>query len=155
VHQFNLVAAQVGLAAGAKKAFFSERQVITEASLLEAEVGPAYYKDVARTLDNRLLINMPLQLDSTVAYAKDKYIYNLSPSDLNVNSPYNTFKHTNLPPGPIDSPDSAAIEAVLHPAPRSDNWTYFITVNKQGLTYFTTSYSQFLAWGNLAKKNGL
>jgi UPF0755 protein len=155
VHQFNIQAGIVGLAAGAKKAEFTEAQVITEASLLEAEVGPKYYKDVARTLDNRLIINMPLELDSTVAYATGKYIYDLTSSDLRVNSPYNTFLHANLPPGPIDSPDAAAIEAVLNPAPSSDNWIYFVTVNKQGLTLFTNSNAQFQTWSQEAKNNGL
>jgi UPF0755 protein len=155
VHEFTVQAGVIGLAAGARHAEFTEEQVITEASLLEAEVGPKYYKDVARTLDNRLLINMPLQLDSTVAYATGKYIYALTTSDLHVNSPYNTFLHTNLPPGPIDSPDAAAIQAVLDPAPRSDNWIYFVTVNKKGLTLFTDSNAQFQTWSQEAKNNGL
>ena len=155
VHEFSVVTGSIGLAAGARHAQFSEEQVITEASLLEAEVAPKYYKDVARTLDNRLIINMPLQLDSTVAYVTGKYIYALTTSDLHVNSPYNTFLHTNLPPGPIDSPDVTAINAVLHPAPSSDNWIYFVTVNKAGLTDFTDSASQFQIWSQEAKSNGL
>jgi UPF0755 protein len=155
VHEFSVVTGSINLAAGARHAQFSEEQVITEASLLEAEVGPKYYKDVARTLDNRLIDNMPLQLDSTVAYATGKYIYALTSSDLHVNSPYNTFLHTNLPPGPIDSPDVTAINAVLHPAPSSDNWIYFVTVNKAGLTLFTNSASQFQTWSQEAKNNGL
>ncbi len=48
--------------------------------------------------------------------------------------PYNTFKHTDLPPGPINSPGLAAIKAFLHPASSSNDWTYFCTVNKKGLT---------------------
>ncbi len=155
VHEFTIQAVVVGLVAGARHAEFTEGQVITEASLLEAEVGPKYYKDVARTLDNRLIDNMPLQLDSTVAYVTGKYIYALTSSDLHVNSPYNTFLHTNLPPGPIDSPDAEAIEAVLHPAPSTDDWLYFVTVNKQGKTLFTDSNSQFQIWSQEAKANGL
>ncbi len=155
VKQFKIEAGQLNLAAAAQKAEFSEADVIIEASLLEAEVGPQYYKDVARVIDNRLNLDMNLNLDSTVAYATGKYIYDLTSSDLNVNSPYNTFKHLNLPPGPIDSPDVAAIEAVLHPAPQSDNWIYFVTVNKKGLTLFTDSQTQFDQWSAEAQKNGL
>jgi UPF0755 protein len=83
----------------------------------------------------------------------NKYIYALTQSDLNVNSPYNTTKHVGLPPGPIDSPDAAAINAVLHP----DHGTliYFVTVNKSGLTKFTDSSAQFTIWSNEAKQNGL
>ncbi len=155
VHQFNIEAAQLNLAAGARQAQFTEAQVITEASLLEAEVGPVYYAKVARVLDNRLNADMPLELDSTVAYATDDYSYNLSASQLAVNSPYNTFIHDGLPPGPIDSPDAAAINAVLHPAPTSDDWLYFVTVNKSGLTLFTSSQAQFQIWSNEARQNGL
>jgi UPF0755 protein len=96
---------------------------------------------------------LPLGLDSTVAYAVNKYIYDLSQSDLNVNSPYNTTKHAGLPPGPINSPDATAIEAVLHPAQGS--WLYFVTVNKKGLTLFTSDYNQFTIWSNEAKSNGV
>jgi UPF0755 protein len=155
VHQFTVEASQLDLAAGAQQAQFTEAQVITEASLLEAEVGPKYYADVARVLDNRLNANMPLELDSTVAYATGDYSYNLSSSQLQVNSPYNTFIHAGLPPGPIDSPDAAAISAVLHPAPSSDDWLYFVTINKSGLTKFTSSQSQFEVWSSEAQRNGL
>ena len=118
VKQANTEFASLNLAAKAKAAQFTEYQVIISASLLEAEVPPAYYTKVARVIDNRLNQSPPwhLGLDSTVAYALNKYIYDLSQSDLNVNSPYNTTKHAGLPPGPIDSPDATAIEAVLHPA---------------------------------------
>jgi UPF0755 protein len=158
VSKFNSEAASLKMAAVAKRVGFTELQVITEASLLEAEVGsvPKYFPDVARVIDNRLnqVPPMKLQLDSTVAYATGHYIYNLSQSDLNVKSPYNTFKHAGLPPGPIDSPDAAAIQAVLHPndSQTARTWLYFVTVNKAGKTDFTASYSLFLTWSAEAKK---
>jgi uncharacterized YceG family protein len=155
VHQFNIEIAQVNLAATARKDQFTELQVITGASLLEGEVGPRYYADVARTIDNRLKIGMRLQLDSTISYATGDYGFNLSQSELNVNSPYNTFKHADLPPGPINSPGLAAIKAFLHPASPSNDWTYFVTINKKGLTLFTDSKTQFDIWSRLAKKNGV
>jgi UPF0755 protein len=155
VKQANTELATIDLAAAAKRDQFSEYEVIVVASLLEGEVPPQYYAKVARVIDNRLNQVPPwdLGLDSTVAYAVNKYVYNLSQSDLNVNSPYNTFKHAGVPPGPIDSPDAAAIQAVLHPA--QGPWLYFVTVNKKGLTLFTTSSAQFDAWANLAKQNGV
>ncbi|HSZ48884.1 MAG TPA: endolytic transglycosylase MltG [Streptosporangiaceae bacterium] len=155
VHQFNVEAGTLNLAAGARKTGFTEQHLIIIASLLEGEVGPKYYADVARVIDNRLAQNMTLGLDSTVAYALNDYSYNFTASQLAVNSPYNTTKHQGLPPGPIDSPSAAAIEAAMNPAPPSNTWLYFVTINKSGLTEFTSSYSQFLAWGNEAKKNGL
>jgi UPF0755 protein len=147
--------ASLNLAAKAKAVGFTEYHVIIEASLLEAEVPPQYYAKVARVIDNRLNQSPPwnLGLDSTVAYALNKYVYNLSASDLNVNSPYNTTKHPGWPPTPIDSPDVAAIQAVLHPA--QGTWMYFVTVNKQGLTEFTSDPNQFQIWSNEAKKNGV
>jgi UPF0755 protein len=155
VAQFNAEIAGMNLAARAKTAQFTEYQVIIEASLLEGEVPPQYFAQVAKVIDNRLnaIPEMTLGLDSTVAYAVNKYVYNLTQSDLNVNSPYNTTKHLGLPPGPIDSPDAAAIQAVLHPA--SGSWLYFVTVNKSGLTKFTSSSSQFQIWANEAKNNGV
>ena len=153
VAQFKTVAASMNLAAKAKNAGFSEYHVIIAASLLEAEVGPQYYRQVAKVIDVRLNAGMSLGLDSTVAYIFNKYVYDLTQSELNSNSPYNTTNHVGLPPGPIDSPGLAAIDAVLHPAQRSE--TYFVTVNKKGLTLFTNSYSQFLIWAQRAKSAGL
>ena len=160
VTQFKAEVAHINLAAGARRAgFSSEYRVLIEASLLEGEVGPKYYTDVARVIDNRLnqVPPMDLGLDSTVAYATGHYIYDLSQSDLNVKSPYNTFKHAGLPPGPIDSPDVAAIEAALHPEDSAvaRTWLYFVTVNKAGKTDSTSSYQTFLSLGNLAKRNGV
>ena len=82
---------------------------------------------------------MDLRLDSTVAYATGQiHLQPHAERPERRQSPYNTIKHAGLPPGPIDSPDAAAIQAVLHPAPRR-HWLYFVTVNKKGLTKFTDS----------------
>jgi UPF0755 protein len=155
VKQFNTEIASANLSAEARKAHYSEYQVIIAASLLEAEVPPQYYGKVAEVIDNRLnaVPEMTLGFDSTVAYALNKYVYNLTQSDLDVNSPYNTTKHAGLPPGPIDSPDLAAINAVLHP--QKGDWLYFVTVNKAGLTKFTASSSQIQIYDNEAQRNGL
>jgi UPF0755 protein len=156
VKQFNTEAANIHLVAAAKKAKFSPAQVITTASLIEAEVNQSrYYPKVARVIDNKLNFRIPLQLDSTIAYITNDYNYDFTYAQLHTKSPYNTFLHTGLPPGPIDSPGLATIMAVLHPSPLSDTWTYFVTVNKSGLTKFTSSYTQFEAWSNEAKRNGV
>jgi UPF0755 protein len=64
-----------------------------------------------------------------------------------VKSPYNTYLHTGLPPGPIDSPSDAAIRAAEQPIAGHHNWLFFLTVNPQtGLTKFTPSYSVFLTY---------
>ncbi|MGH3274353.1 MAG: endolytic transglycosylase MltG, partial [Streptosporangiaceae bacterium] len=110
------------------------------------------YSKAARVIDNRLNQKMPLQLDSTVLYALHITGFNMTKSQLAAKSPYNTFLHTGLPPGPIDSPGLAAINAVLHPA--AGDWTYFVTVDpKTGVTQFTDSYAQFKQFSRELQKN--
>jgi UPF0755 protein len=98
---------------------------------------------IARVIYNRLNAGMRLQLDSTVLYAMhSRAHFDTVAQTRNTKSPYNTYLHMGLPPGPIDSPGDAAIRAALHPA--KGDWLYFVTVNPAtGLTKFTSSYSQF------------
>ena len=145
VQRFVQEAASVNLQAAAKKVGLTPGQVIIMASLVQAEGGRlSDYPKIARVIYNRLAQGIPLQLDSTVLYGLNTFGIIASDQQLNSPSPYNTYKHTGLPPGPIDSPGNAAIQAVLHPAPASDNWVYFVTVNpKTGETLFTSSEAQF------------
>ncbi len=90
---------------------------------------------------------MPLQFDSTVFYAMGTYgTYVKTTQQKNFQSPYNTYLHTGLPPGPIGNPGLAAIKAALHPP--HGGWLYFITDtrHKPYKTYFTASFSQFQQW---------
>jgi UPF0755 protein len=143
VQRFEQEAAQVNLAAAAKRVHLTESQVIIMASLVQAEGGRLTdYPKIARVIDNRLAQHIPLQLDSTVLYGLNTYGIIASDQQLNSPSPYNTYKHQGLTPTPIDSPGAAAIQAVLNPAP--GNWLYFVTVNpKTGETLFTASAAQF------------
>ena len=153
VTKFKQEVASIDLAKGAKAAQFSQAQVITQASILEAEVGPTYYPKVARVIDNRLNLGMTLGLDSTVLYGLGTKGFSLTVSQLHTDTPYNSWIHKGLPPGPIDSPDVAAIEAVLHPAAKTNNWLYFVTVDPDtGKTNFTHDYNQFLIWSKQAAK---
>jgi UPF0755 protein len=158
VTRFGQEAASVSLPAAAAHAELTQAEVITVASLIQAEGGRlSYYPKIARVIYNRLNASpqIPLQLDSTVLYALHKYGIRASAQQLKTKSPYNTYLHKGLPPGPIDSPGNAAIEAALHPA--HGTWMYFVTVNpKTGLTKFTSSFAQFQTWqaeltANLAK----
>ena len=143
VTRYNQEATSLNLRSVAAAKLLAPDQAIVVASLLEAEGGsPANYAKIARVIYNRLKVNMVLELDSTVLYALNKFGFKLTQAQLQVKSPYNTFIHRGLPPGPIDSPGQAAIEAALHPA--SGNWLYFVTVNpKTGLTKFTNSSAVF------------
>jgi UPF0755 protein len=143
VARFNQEATSIDLPAAAQAAHMSPAKIIIVASLVQAEAGnPRYFKDVAEVIYNRLNIGMKLGMQSTVNFALHKSDIHLTVSQLKVNSPYNTYIHTGLPPGPIDSPGEAAIEAALHPD--HGNFLYFVTVNlKTGLTKFTSSNAQF------------
>lgn len=91
--------------------------VLTIASMVEREAGvPKQRKLVASVIYNRLHEGMALGIDATTRFATGNYTKPLTQSQLEVESPYNTRTHTGLPPGPIDSPGLAAIEAAAHPA---------------------------------------
>jgi UPF0755 protein len=143
VKRFDQEAANIGLPEAAKQAHLTQAQVVVVASLVQAEGGRlSDYPKIARVIYNRLAHGMPLQLDSTVLYGLNKFGILASDKDLTSPSPYNTYKHKGLPPGPIDSPGAAAIQAVLHPA--AGPWLYFVTVNpKTGETLYTSSPAQF------------
>lgn len=107
------------------------RQVVTLASLVEKETGqPAERPLVAAVYRNRLRIGMPMQADPTVVYALVKagtYDGNIRRRDLEVDSPYNTYRYPGLPPGPIAAPGKASLDAVL--APSDVKFLYFVSRN--------------------------
>ena len=91
--------------------------VVTIASMVEHEAGlESQRKLVAAVIYNRLHEGMPLGIDATTRFATGNYTRPLTESELAVESPYNTRTHAGLPPGPIDSPGLASIEAAAHPA---------------------------------------
>ncbi len=91
--------------------------VVTIASMIEREAGSrSERKLVAAVIYNRLHEGMPLGIDATTRFATGNYEEPLTESELAIDSPYNTRTHTGLPPGPIDSPGLASIEAAAHPA---------------------------------------
>jgi uncharacterized YceG family protein len=127
VARYNVEAQQINLAAAAKKAGLSERDVIIEASMAQAEGGSVSdYPKIERVIINRLKIHMALQFDSVLLYGLNKYAINVTDKQIATPGPYNDFQHQGLPPGPIANPGNAAIEGVLNPA-RGD-WLYFLTV---------------------------
>ena len=110
---------------------FDERQLVTLASIVEKETGNAAERPiVASVYENRLRLGMALQCDPTVIYALElagRYDGNIRKDDLNVDSPYNTYRYPGLPPGPIASPGRASLEAVVHPA--DSDFLYFVSRN--------------------------
>lgn len=147
--RFAVEAAASGISAGAGG--FSPKQLLTIASLVQAEGDPSDFGKISQVIRNRLKVGMQLQLDTTVHYImRTRGSVFLSTDATRTASPYNTYLHYGLPPGPIDNPGRAAMEAAVNPVP--GNWTYFITV-KPGDTRFTDSDSQFLIWKSEYEKN--
>jgi UPF0755 protein len=130
---------------------FSASQLLTIASMIQAESTNEDFTKVSRVIYNRLKIGMPLQMDSTVHFVMQARgdIF-LSRKSTMLNSPYNTYRKYGLPPGPICSPGSDAIKAALDPL--AGDWLYFITV-APGDTRFTSSFDQFSEWKILYTKN--
>ena len=118
----------------------SLHEIVTLASLIEREARiPADRPRIAGVLENRLKKGMKLEIDATVLYAlghhKDRVFY----KDLEVDSPYNTYRNLGLPPGPIASPGLASLEAALHP--ESSDYLYYVA-QPNGAHVFTRTRAE-------------
>ena len=112
-------------------------------SMIEREVQvPKERKMVAAVIYNRLHNDMPLQIDATIRYASGNFTKPISPSELQIDSPYNTYENLGLPPGPIGNPGLASIEAAAHPA-RVSYLYYVVKPNTCGEHTFATTEAQF------------
>ena len=117
--------------------------VVTIASMIEREAGLAgQRKLVAAVVYNRLHEGMPLGIDATTRFATDNYTRPLTESELAVESPYNTRTHTGLPPGPINSPGLASIEAAAHPA-KVDYLFYVVEPGACNKLAFSSTEAEF------------
>jgi UPF0755 protein len=126
----------------AKKLGYSIHDVLTLASIVKGETNDVEeMPTIAGVYYNRLRIGMPLQADPTVQYAQPDGWKKLSYHDLKIDSPYNTYKYTGLPPGPINNPGKNAILAALYPD--SNKYLYFVA-NGEGGHNFSKTYSQHL-----------
>jgi UPF0755 protein len=129
-----------GLPAAARSSGFSAYEILTIASLSQAEGIQSDFAKIARVTDNRLAAGKELQYDSTVNYLLDRPELATSPEDRAKQGPYNTYAHTGLPPTPIDSPGGAAIHAALHPA--KGKWMFFVRCHKDGSSCFSRTAAQ-------------
>jgi UPF0755 protein len=128
------------LTARAQARGLSVHQLLTLASIIEREaVDRGELRTISAVFWNRLKINMPLQADPTVQYATGKERHTLTRADLATDHPYNTYRRSGLPPGPIASPGLAAIEAALDPAPVK--YLYFVAMDDHR-HYFSASLSE-------------
>lgn len=126
----------------AEKMGLSIYDLITLASLVEREVRfPEDRPIVAQVLLKRIKLNMPLQTDATLQYLMDAPKEEVSIADTQIDSPYNTYQHVGLPPGPIANPGMASIEAVLHPS--ETEYLYFVA-DKRGHNHYAYTYEEHL-----------
>ena len=126
VHRFRQTAQKIGLLGNP-----DIHRMVTMASIVEKETAVAGERPlVASVYYNRLDRNMLLGADPTVIYAAllaGRYRGTIYQSDLQFESPYNTYKYPGLPPGPIANPGAGALEAAMHPA--TSEFLYFVSDN--------------------------
>lgn len=154
VDRWHTEAAELDIEARAADLGYSVHDLMTIASLVEAEGSTLDDDDkarIARVIYNRLEDPTAetagfLQIDATIAYAVGGNPgVALTQEQLDIDSPYNTRIYKGLPPGPIAAPSVASIEAALDPA--EGDWLYYVTVNlKTGETKFAETHDEFLEY---------
>jgi UPF0755 protein len=154
VVRWQQAASDVDLEAKAKSLGYTPHEMMTIAALLEAEGRGDYTPKIARVIYNRLdnpgngVTNGLLQIDATVNYALGKAgIARLTQEEIDsvADNPYNTYTQPGLPPGPIEAPGQAAMEAALNPD--DGDWLFYVTVNlATGETKFASTEAEFLEY---------
>lgn len=118
-------------------------QIVILASIVQREVSkPSDMKAVCGVFYNRLALGMRLQADSTVLYAEGVWKKQVLDADLAYPSPYNTYLHAGLPPGPISNPGKDALLACV--APQRSMYLYYFD-DPHGVTHFATTLAEFNA----------
>lgn len=121
----------------------SEHEIITMASLIEREARQYETKRVvAGILWKRIALEMPLQVDAVFGYIFNRETYSPSLEDLEVDSPFNTYKNKGLPPTPIANPGLDSIKAALNPT--QTPYLYYLT-GKDGKMYYARTFEQHVA----------
>jgi UPF0755 protein len=139
VRRFRAVSGQLGLRENV-------HQVVTMASLVERETAVDRERPlVASVLNNRLAKQMPLMTDPAVIYGLElngRWRGAIYQSDLKLDTPYNTYLHAGLPPGPVANPGAKSLRAAMEPA-RTD-YLYFVAAgaNPQGRSLFSTTFEE-------------
>jgi UPF0755 protein len=125
------------LLAQAQARDLSLHQLLTLASIIEKEaVEPGEMRLISAVFWNRIKRDMPLQADPTVQYAVGKERQRLTREDLQVDSPFNTYRRLGLPPAPIANPGRVAIQAAVKPA--SVNYLYFVAMDERRHQFSST-----------------
>ncbi len=143
-----------GLLDAAKSLNLSPYEVLIVGSLVQKEAQPADFAKVARVIYNRLASWYDrLEFDSTVNYPLDRRELATTDADRHTETPWNTYAKAGLPATPICSPGADALAAAEHPEP--GDWLYFVTVDANGTTLFTSDYQEHLANREKALNSGI
>ena len=154
VRRFDEVAGQIGLGQRHLPAGMSPYQAVVAASLVEGEAKvPEDRPLIASVIENRLERGMKLQVDATVLYALGHHQSRVLFKDLEVDSPYNTYKVDGLPPTPIGSPGRASLEAVIDPA--NEEYIYYVLFDKNGKHAFAKTAAEFDRLKAEARRRGV
>lgn len=143
-----------GLLDAAKALNLSPYEVLIVGSLVQKEAQPADFAKVARVIYNRLANWYDrLEFDSTVNYPLDRRELATTDADRHTETPWNTYAKSGLPATPICSPGADALAAAEHPEP--GDWLYFVTIDANGTTLFTSDYQEHLANREKALNSGI
>ncbi|WP_245765643.1 endolytic transglycosylase MltG [Nonomuraea jiangxiensis] len=151
--RFAVAARHVDLEEQAARLRLTPLEIVTVASMIQAEGGTDEdYPKISRVIYNRLEKGTPLEIDSTVLYAQNRRTLRVTEKDTKVDSPYNTYRHKGLPPGPIANPGEKALMAALNPA--DGDWHWFVTTDPaHRITKFTNKESEFVRYREELNKN--
>jgi UPF0755 protein len=141
--QFELEMESVDTTYAEEKGIFLH-ELVTLASMIEREARVAEEREIiSSVIYNRLEKGMRLEIDATIEYVLPGNRFRLRNSDLEIDSPYNTYKVAGLPPGPIANPGLAALQAAA--APADTEYVYYVLTGTDGSHTFATNVDDFLA----------
>jgi UPF0755 protein len=154
VESFDALATRLDISSAAARLGVTPYQAVVVASMVEREARVDEDRGkVARVIYNRLAAEMPLQIDATIQFALGKQKDVLLFSDLEIDSPYNTYKVAGLPPGPIASPGQESLAGALAPTPGA--WLYFVVIDENGHHAFADTLAEHNRNVALAEQKGV
>ena len=129
----------------------STQDIVTIASMIERETMVDTERPlVSSVIQNRIDLGMRLQIDATIEYVIASRQVRLTYDDLQIDTPYNTYRNGGLPPGPISNPGLASLEAAANPA--TTDYLYYVLTSKDGSHTFTTNEADHLAAKAISKQ---
>lgn len=147
-------ATELGYADSEARVGLTPYQTIIVASLVESEARvPEDRARIARVVYNRLADGQNLEIDASVIFALGERVTRVLFRDLEVDSPYNTYRNPGLPPTPIAAPGRASLEAAINPD--EGPWKYYVVIDSSGRHAFAETFEEHQANIRQAERNGV